>query len=73
MQVCSTYPVLTMREFTMDTKPVYDYTLVDSIRVLEQRYAEQLEQAKLSVQQLTQSVNALRNRRLQLEMVDNDA
>jgi len=57
----------------MDTKPVYDYTLVDSIRVLEQRYAEQLEQAKLSVQQLTQSVNALRNRRLQLEMVDNDA
>lgn len=57
----------------METKPVYDYTLVDSIRVLEQRYQVQLEQARASVQALTQSVNALRNRRLELEMVDNDA
>jgi hypothetical protein len=57
----------------MENKPVYDYTLVDSIRLLEQRYAEQLEQAKLSVQALTRSVNALRNRRLELEMVDCDA
>ena len=54
----------------MDIKPVYDYELVDSIRVLEQRYAAQLEQAKQSVQLLTQSVNALRNRRLELEMVE---
>ena len=54
----------------MDIKPVYDYTLVDNIRVLEQRYAAQLEQAKQSVQLLTQSVNALRNRRLELEMVE---
>lgn len=54
----------------MDIKPVYDYTLVDSIRVLEQRYQAQLEQAKQSVQLLTQSVNALRNRRLELEMVE---
>ena len=54
----------------MDIKPVYDYTLVDSIRVLEQRYAAQLEQARLSVQALTRSVNALRNRRLELEMVE---
>lgn len=50
--------------------PVYDYELVDAIRVLEQRYAAQLEQAKQSVQLLTQSVNALRNRRLELEMVE---
>jgi hypothetical protein len=57
----------------MENIPVYDYTLVDSIRLLEQRYAEQLEQAKLSVQALTRSVNALRNRRLELEMVDCDA
>jgi hypothetical protein len=57
----------------MDNQVVYDYKLVDSIRVLEQRYAEQLEQAKQSVQLLTQSVNALRNRRLELEMVDCDA
>lgn len=54
----------------METKPVYDYELVDAIRVLEQRYAAQLEQAKQSVQLLTQSVNALRNRRLELEMVE---
>jgi hypothetical protein len=57
----------------MDTKPVYDYQLVDSIRVLEQRYQAQLEQAKQSVQLLTQSVNALRNRRLELEMDECDA
>lgn len=50
--------------------PVYDYELVDAIRVLEQRYAAQLEQAKQSVQLLTRSVNALRNRRLELEMVE---
>ena len=54
----------------MDIKPVYDYELVDSIRVLEQRYQAQLEQAKQSVQLLTRSVNALRNRRLELEMVE---
>ena len=54
----------------MDIKPVYDYELVDAIRVLEQRYQAQLEQAKQSVQLLTQSVNALRNRRLELEMVE---
>lgn len=54
----------------METKPVYDYTLVDSIRVLEQRYQAQLEQARASVQALTRSVNALRNRRLELEMVE---
>jgi phage host-nuclease inhibitor protein Gam len=54
----------------MDIKPVYDYELVDAIRALEQRYAAQLEQAKQSVQLLTQSVNALRNRRLELEMVE---
>jgi hypothetical protein len=57
----------------MDTKPVYDYQLVDSIRVLEQRYQAQLEQAKQSVQLLTRSVNALRNRRLELEMDECDA
>jgi hypothetical protein len=54
----------------MDNQVIYDYKLVDSIRVLEQRYAEQLEQAKLSVQALTRSVNTLRNRRLELEMVE---
>ena len=54
----------------METKPVYDYKLVDSIRVLEQRYQAQLEQARASVQALTRSVNALRNRRLELEMVE---
>jgi hypothetical protein len=54
----------------MDNQVVYDYQLVDSIRVLEQRYQAQLEQAKQSVQLLTQSVNALRNRRLELEMVE---
>ena len=54
----------------MDIKPVYDYTLVDSIRLLEQKYEQQLEQARLSVQALTRSVNALRNRRLELEMVE---
>jgi len=50
--------------------PVYDYELVDSIRLLEQKYEQQLEQARLSVQALTRSVNALRNRRLELEMVE---
>lgn len=59
-----------MTNHEMDIKPVYDYTLVDNIRALEQRYAAQLEQAKQSVQLLTQSVNALRNRRLELEMVE---
>lgn len=54
----------------METKPVYDYKLVDSIRLLEQKYEQQLEQARLSVQALTRSVNALRNRRLELEMVE---
>ena len=54
----------------METTPVYDYQLVDSIRVLEQRYTAQLEQAKESVKLLTRSVNALRNRRLELEMVE---
>jgi hypothetical protein len=54
----------------MDNQVVYDYQLVDSIRVLEQRYQAQLEHAKQSVQLLTQSVNALRNRRLELEMVE---
>jgi hypothetical protein len=54
----------------MDNQVVYDYKLVDSIRVLEQRYQAQLEQAKQSVQLLTKSVNALRNRRLELEMVE---
>jgi len=57
----------------MDNQVVYDYKLVDSIRVLEQRYQAQLEQAKQSVQLLTQSVNALRNRRLELEMDGCDA
>jgi len=57
----------------METKPVYDYELVDSIRLLEQQYEQQLEQARASVQALTRSVNALRNRRLELEMVDCDA
>ena len=50
--------------------PVYDYELVDSIRLLEQKYEQQLEQARASVQALTRSVNALRNRRLELEMVE---
>ena len=50
--------------------PVYDYTLVDNIRLLEQKYEQQLEQARASVQALTRSVNALRNRRLELEMVE---
>jgi len=59
-----------MRELTMETKPVYDYTLVDNIRLLEQQYEQQLEQARASVQALTRSVNALRNRRLELEMVE---
>ena len=54
----------------MDIKPVYDYQLVDSIRVLEQRYQAQLEQARESVRLLTRSVNVLRNRRLELEMVE---
>ena len=54
----------------METKPVYDYKLVDNIRLLEQKYEQQLEQARLSVQALTRSVNALRNRRLELEMVE---
>jgi len=54
----------------METKPVYDYELVDSIRLLEQQYEQQLEQARASVQALTRSVNALRNRRLELEMVE---
>jgi len=54
----------------METKPVYDYTLVDNIRLLEQQYEQQLEQARASVQALTRSVNALRNRRLELEMVE---
>jgi cell division protein FtsB len=54
----------------METKPVYDYELVDSIRLLEQKYEQQLEQARASVQALTRSVNALRNRRLELEMVE---
>ena len=56
--------------FTMDIKPVYDYKLVDSIRVLEQRYQAQLEQARESVRLLSRSVNVLRNRRLELEMVE---
>ena len=54
----------------METKPVYDYKLVDNIRLLEQKYEQQLEQARASVQALTRSVNALRNRRLELEMVE---
>ena len=54
----------------MDIKPVYDYKLVDSIRVLEQRYQAQLEQARESVRLLSRSVNVLRNRRLELEMVE---
>ena len=54
----------------MEMKPVYDYELVDSIRLLEQQYEQQLEQARASVQALTRSVNALRNRRLELEMVE---
>ena len=54
----------------METRPVYDYKLVDNIRLLEQKYEQQLEQARLSVQALTRSVNALRNRRLELEMVE---
>jgi hypothetical protein len=56
--------------FTMDIKPIYDYQLVDSIRVLEQRYQAQLEQARESVRLLSRSVNVLRNRRLELEMVE---
>jgi hypothetical protein len=54
----------------MDIKPIYDYQLVDSIRVLEQRYQAQLEQARESVRLLSRSVNVLRNRRLELEMVE---
>jgi phosphoenolpyruvate carboxylase len=56
----------------MENKPVYDYTLVDSIRVLEQQYQAQLEQAKESVKRLANSVNALRNQRLHLEMVESE-
>jgi phosphoenolpyruvate carboxylase len=44
--------------------------LVDSIRVLEQRYQAQLEQARESVRLLSRSVTVLRNRRLELEMVE---
>jgi hypothetical protein len=54
----------------MDIKPVYDYKLVDDMRVLEQRYQAQLEQARESVRLLSRSVNVLRNRRLELEMVE---
>ena len=54
----------------MDNKPVYDYKLVDSIRVLEQQYQAQLEQARESVKRLTDSVTALRNQRLTLEMAE---
>ena len=52
----------------MDIKPVYDYKLVDDMRVLEQRYQAQLEQARESVRLLSRSVTVLRNRRLELEM-----
>jgi phosphoenolpyruvate carboxylase len=54
----------------MDNKPVYDYRLVDSIRVLEQQYQAQLDQARESVKRLANSINALRNQRLHLEMAE---
>ena len=54
----------------MDIKPIYDYKLVDDMRVLEQRYQAQLEQARESVRLLSRSVTVLRNRRLELEMVE---
>ena len=48
---------------------IYDYKLVDQIRSLEAQYQAKIDQARESVQQLSLAVNALRERRLSLELV----
>jgi hypothetical protein len=48
---------------------IYDYKLVDEIRSLEAQYQAKIDQARESVQQLSLAVNALRERRLSLELV----
>ena len=48
---------------------IYDYRLVDEIRSLEAQYQAKIDQARESVQQLTLAVNALRERRMSIELV----
>lgn len=70
MYECSFYPVLTMREFTMDTKPVYDYRVVDDIRAKEAELQDAIDKATRSIKLLTASVIMLRNARLSYEMAE---
>lgn len=48
---------------------IYDYKLIDRIRELEAQYQARIDEAQESVEKLSMAVNALRERRLSLELV----